>query len=57
MKRVKLQRLEVYVDPFLAKALIGLADGEKRTLSNYVALVLAEHVEEHVSGQRKRKGL
>jgi hypothetical protein len=57
MKRVKLQRLEVYVDPFLAKALIGLADGEKRTLSNYVALVLAEHVEEHVFGQRKRKGL
>ncbi len=55
MKRGKLQRLEVYVDPTLAKALSGLADAERRTLSNYVAGLLAEHVEEHVQGRRKRK--
>jgi len=54
-KRTKLQRLEIYVDPSLAKALTALADGEDRTLSNYVARVLAEHVEDHVAGRRRRK--
>jgi hypothetical protein len=55
MKRAKLQRLEVYVDPALARALGGLADMEDRTVSNYVARVLAEHVEAHATGRRRRK--
>lgn len=55
MKRSKLQRLEVYVEPSIAKALVGLAEGDDRTVSNYVARVLGEHVEEHVTGRRKRK--
>lgn len=55
MKRSKLQRLEVYVEPAVAKALVGLAEGDDRTVSNYIARVLAEHIEEHVTGRRKRK--
>jgi hypothetical protein len=55
MKRSKLQRLEVYVEPAIAKALIALSEGEDRTVSNYVARILGEHVEEHAVGRRKRK--
>lgn len=40
----KLQRLEIYVDPKVAKVLIGLAKVEDRTLSHFVARVLAEYV-------------
>ena len=61
MKRGKLQRIEIYVHPEVAAVLSRSAAGENRTVSNYIAQVLAEHVEtietmKRGPGTKKRKG-
>jgi len=58
MKRGKLQRLEIFVDPEVAAVLSRSAAGDGRTVSNYIARVLAEHVETlgRGPGTKRRKG-
>jgi predicted HicB family RNase H-like nuclease len=41
----KMHRLEIYVDPEVAKVLVKAAAKDGRTASNYIARVLAEYVE------------
>jgi hypothetical protein len=58
MKRGKLQRVEIYVDPEVIAVLTRSAAREGRTVSNYIARVLAEHVgaANGGPGTKKRKG-
>jgi uncharacterized protein (DUF1778 family) len=49
----KLKRIDVYVEPAIEKALARAAANDDRTLSNYVARVLSEYVEEYLSPRKK----
>jgi hypothetical protein len=52
-KRVKLRRVDVYLDPTLAKVLSIAARREDRTLSNYISRVLDRHVDVDLDGGGK----
>jgi predicted HicB family RNase H-like nuclease len=53
----KMHRLEIYVDPEVAKVLVKAAAKDGRTASNYIARVLAEYVETyHTDHERAPAG-
>jgi uncharacterized protein (DUF1778 family) len=51
----KKQRLEVYVEPDVVNKLARAAEKERRTVSNYVAGVLAIHADK-LAPSRQRDG-
>jgi hypothetical protein len=58
-KRTKLIRLEVYVDPVLAKLVVNGAARNERTVSNYISRILGSCPEveyERVEYERQWRG-
>jgi hypothetical protein len=52
-KRSKLRRIEIYVEPTVADALMVAAKRDRRTLSNYIAGVLDVYVDEYLAKRGK----